>query len=99
MKKSNPLNLNKLQLKTLALLQECANETKKNVSDIEVTLHSLPQPHGDHFHVGNKLVMSKDATGLSNPSVWKALERKGLISGKYPIPVTITKTGLNYEIK
>ena len=30
----------------------------------EATILGIPHPHGDHFHVGAKLVMSRDATGL-----------------------------------
>jgi hypothetical protein len=45
-----------------------------------VALSRLPRPHGDHFHVGAALVLAKDASGLGNPAVFGALERKGLVA-------------------
>ena len=97
--KNNPLRLNNLQLKTLTLLQQLAVFQKSSElnRDDEVTIDGLPQPHGNHFHIGDKLVMSKNATGLFNPSVWKALERKGLVYGRFPMTVTLTSKGLSYE--
>jgi hypothetical protein len=99
MAKSNPLKLNPLQLKTLVLFQELARhaETATRLDNGEAFLSSLPHPHGDHFHVGARVVLSRDATGLSNPSVWSALERKGLIRGSFPMAVTVTALGLTYE--
>ena len=62
-----------------------------------VALRYLPDPHGDHFHVGHAVVMSRDATGLSNPAVYGALERKGLIEqGPGGAPV-LTSAGLAYR--
>ena len=78
----NPLKLNPLQAKTLALLQELARQPSfANPPDAEgtVLLRYLPEPHGDHFHIGHAVVRSSDATGLSNPAVYGALARKGLI--------------------
>ena len=43
-----------------------------------------PDPHGDHFHLGEAVVATRDASGLRNPAVWVALERKGLIRSMYP---------------
>lgn len=98
--KKNPLKLNPLQLKTLTLLQELGRspETSSRLPDNdEVFLSALPQPHGDHFHLGHRVVRSRDATGLANPAVWAALERKGLIRGMFPAAVTLTKAGQEYE--
>ncbi|HLO76227.1 MAG TPA: hypothetical protein VK196_07210 [Magnetospirillum sp.] len=97
--KINPLKLNPLQAKTLVLFQELAKspETSQITESGEKVLTSLPQPHGNHFHVGAKVVMTKDATGLSNPAAWAALERKGLIRGSFPYAVTLTVEGQNYD--
>lgn len=78
----NPLKLNALQLKTLAILQEVArggDGASEALEDGSVALNRLPHAHGDHFHVGAAVVRSKDATGLGNPAVFGALRRKGLI--------------------
>jgi hypothetical protein len=98
--KKNPLKLNPLQLKTLTLLQELARspETSQPLPDSEdVFISALPRPHGDHFHVGRRVVLSRDATGLTNAAVWTALERKGLIKGVFPAAVTLTRAGLDYD--
>jgi hypothetical protein len=95
----NPLKLNALQLKTLALFQELARhpESSTRLEDGDVFLSHLPQPHGNHFHVGSKVVASRDATGLGNPAVWTALERKGLITCSFPMVVTLKPAGQTYE--
>ena len=97
--KPNPLKLNPLQLKTLVMFQELARHprTSTPLPDGEVFLSALPHPHGDHFHVGGKVALSKDASGLANPSVWAALERKGLIRANFPHAVTLTIPGQAYE--
>lgn len=95
----NPLNLNGLQLRTLTLLQELArlpDYSRPGEEPGSVVLTRLPQPHGDHFHVGEAVVASRDATGLRNPAVWTALERKGLIRSSPPTAI-MTPTGLGYE--
>jgi hypothetical protein len=97
--KRNPLNLNPLQLKTLTLLQEVAKLAGKPAADEaagSVAISELPHPHGDHFHLGEAVVAARDATGLRNPSVWAALERKGLIGVK-PDTVIVTALGLDYD--
>jgi hypothetical protein len=96
----NPLNLNALQLKTLTLLQELARLAGKPAAENEpggVAITELPHPHGDHFHLGQSVVAAKDATGLRNPSVWAALERKGLIRPKLPEAVILTEAGQQYD--
>src|SRR6266478_4953661 len=70
--KKNPLNLNTLQLKTLTLLQELARlpgHSRPGEEPDSAVITSLPHPHGDHFHLGDALVASRDATGLRNPAV------------------------------
>jgi hypothetical protein len=98
MKKLNPLKLNALQMKTLVLFQELARypETGSPQQTGEVFLSALPHPHGDHFHIGRKVVASRNATGLHNQAVWAALERKGLIRGNFPLALSVTPEGLNY---
>src|SRR6266700_7718662 len=98
--KHNPLNLNPLQLKTLTLLQELARIAGKPPPEGEpdgIALTQLPNPHGDHFHLGEAVVAARDATGLRNPAVWAALERKGLIIPKLPEAVVLTAIGQEYE--
>lgn len=98
--KINPLKLNALQLKTLTLLQAIAkldNFSKDGETPGERLVTSLPHAHGDHFHLGDATVAGKDATGLSNPAVWTALERKGLVKTDFPKAATITAAGIAYE--
>jgi hypothetical protein len=98
--KRNPLNLNPLQLKTLTLLQELARIAGKPASEDDaggVAITELPHPHGDHFHLGDAMVAARDATGLRNPAVWAALERKGLIRPKLPEAVILTPLGQEYD--
>jgi hypothetical protein len=94
------LKLNPLQLRTLALLQEMAHHPALSTpipETDEILLARIPPPHGDHFHIGDKLVMARDASGLHNPSVWLALERKGLAKGSFPYALTLTRQGLDYD--
>ena len=98
--KKNPLNLNPLQLKTLALFQELARYPELASTDPEtgeVFVSQIPHPHGNHFHIGRKVVSSSDATGLSNQAVWVVLDRKGLIRSNFPDAVVLTKDGLDYD--
>jgi len=97
--KKNPLSLNTLQLKTLTLLQELAHlpdHSRPGEEPDSVVITSLPYPHGDHFHLGQALVASRDASGLRNTAVWTALERKGLIR-TLPDCAVLTPLGLGYE--
>ena len=98
--KSNPLGLNPLQRKTLALLQELARDPdciQKDALTGAVKVVRFPVIHGNHFHVGESVVMSKDANGLTNEAVWKALERKGLAVSEFPYSISLTQAGLEYD--
>ena len=98
--KRNLLNLNPLQLKTLTLLQALArlpDHASPADEDGAILVAGLPRPHGDHFHVGEAVVLSRDATGLANPAAWTALERKGLIKSRYPDAAVLTTSGLAYD--
>ena len=97
--KKNPLSLNALQLKTLTLLQELARLREYSGPGEEpgTIMVRPPEPHGDHFHLGGAVVTTRDASGLRNPAVWAALERKGLIRSLYPNGAVVTPLGLDYE--
>ena len=96
----NPLKLNPLQAKALTILQELVRQpgfAAPPEADGSVQIRVLPQPHGDHFHVGSAVVRSSDATGLFNPAVYGALTRKGLVlQGPRGLPV-LTPSGLAYD--
>ncbi|HJS32499.1 MAG TPA: hypothetical protein VJ924_10910 [Alphaproteobacteria bacterium] len=99
-KKHNPLNLNPLQLRTLTLLQALAELPGHGTAADEpgaFMVSNLPQPHGDHFHLGNWAVLARDATGLANPAAWVALERKGLIKSMFPMGCVVTAAGMGYD--
>lgn len=96
--KRNPLNLNPLQLRTLTLLQALARLPDHGKPDGDGTLvQNLPHPHGDHFHLGDAVVATRDASGLFNQAAWVALERKGLIRSMFPDAAVVTEAGLAYE--
>lgn len=99
MAKKNPLNLNPLQLKTLTLMQHLATQPghSREAAEGGIEIRGIPEPHGDHFHLGDAVVMSRDATGLANEAAWVALERKGLILSRYPIGAVLTAKGLEYD--
>ncbi len=99
--KANPLKLNPLQRRTLTLLQVLAEQADDSARDPEtgaVAVGPLPDPHGDHFHLGPWIVMRADATGLRNQGVMMALIRKGLVA---PVPgaggLALTTAGQGYE--
>lgn len=93
-----PSRLNALQAKTLTLLQEIARHPMFAEPGPEgaVVIRMLPDAHGDHFHIGSRVVLGRDATGLHNPSVHIALERKGLIDlvGR---DIVLTPAGQAYD--
>ena len=97
--KRNSLNLNALQLRTLTLLQELARLPDYSRPGDElgsVVIAGLPVAHGDHFHIGEAVVASHNATGLRNPAVWRALERKGLVR-HLPDGAVLTPLGIGYD--
>lgn len=98
--KRNPLKLNGLQLRTLTVLQELARSPESSTASEgsgEALITLIPQPHGNHIHVGHGVALVKDASGLWNQAVWHALERKGLARARFPIAITLTAEGLAYE--
>lgn len=98
--KKNPLKLNKLQQRTLALAQVLAADpqsSETNAETGEATLLQLPHVHGNHVHVGPYTVSAKDASGFSNPAVWSVLERKGLARAEGLVCVVLTKEGRDYD--
>jgi hypothetical protein len=96
----NPLKLNPLQCKTLVILQQLARTAgaaEAPAEDGSVALRGMPHAHGNHFHLGDAVVSSKDASGLGNPAVFGALLRKGLVrAGDNGMPV-VTAEGLAYD--
>jgi len=98
--KKNPLNLNSLQLKTLTLLQELARlngEPAPEEPDGHILVSGMPHAHGDHFHMGEAVVATRDASGLANEAVWVVLARKGLIKSHFPIAAIMTPAGMAYD--
>lgn len=98
--KNNPKRLNPLQLRTLTILQQLARYPESSTTNGktgEVMINNLPHPHGNHFHCGDAVVASKDASGLRNEAVWKALERKGLARSFFPLGIALTAEGVGYE--
>jgi hypothetical protein len=94
------IRLNPLQTKTLALMQELARHRETSMLDEktgEVVVTHMPHPHGDHVHVGDYVVSTKDVSGFSNEAVWVALERKGLARSHFPVAITLTRAGLEYD--
>lgn len=98
--KRNPLKLNKLQLRTLTLVQVLAKDESTATRDDatgDTTLTHLPHAHGDHVHIGAFSVSARDASGFGNPAVWTALERKGLARPGTDGAVILTSLGLEYD--
>lgn len=96
--KKNPLKLNKLQLRTLTLLQVLARQEGMSNTIAEtgdVVIMQLPHAHGDHVHIGPFVVSARDISGFSNPAVWTALMRKGL--ARTDSPPTLTAEGAVYD--
>jgi hypothetical protein len=100
LKKSNPLKLNPLQLRTLTVLQALAatdGAGEPGPAEGEYTIQRFPGRHADHFHIGEFVVSGSDATGLFNESVWNALARKGLARSEWPAALIMTAAGLTYD--
>src|ERR1051326_2175872 len=95
-----PLTHTPPQLRSLTLLREMARLHGKPAEEDDtggLAITQLPNPHGDHFHLGEAVVAARDATGLRNPAVWTALQRKGLIRPKLPQAVILTALGQEYD--
>jgi len=84
--RQNPAKLNPLQLRTLTLLQAIARipGASNKLAGGDILITQFPHAHGDHFHLGDAVVASRDATGLENQAVWNALNRKGMIKAEWP---------------
>lgn len=98
--KKKTIKLNSLQQRTLALFQVLASRPESSIVNGEtgeVTVSYLPEPHGDHVHIGHFVVSGQDASGFANEAVWRALERKGLITSNFPLQATLTKQGLAFD--
>jgi hypothetical protein len=98
--KRNPLKLNKLQLRTLALVQVmCDDPTMARLDEEsgEATIIRMPHAHGDHMHVGQYVVSSREASGLSNTAVWNAFARKGIARRGDGGEIIITAEGIAYD--
>jgi hypothetical protein len=100
MAKKNPLKLNPLQLRTLAILQQMArspNHAQPGDQEGSVMVTNFPHAHGDHFHVGDAVVLARDASGLANPNVFTILERKGLLRSLHPMGAVLSAEALAYD--
>ncbi len=98
--KKNPLKLNKLQLRIVTLAQLLAQDpdlAQRDEATGAITLLQIPHAHGDHLHIGQFTVSTREASGLSNPAVWSALVRKGLARIDGPIAITLTAEGVSYD--
>ncbi len=94
------ISLNSLQSRTLALFQELAKSPKTSShvegSD-EIAIALMPEPHGNHVHIGRFVVSAKEASGFSNEKVWTALERKGLARSDFPFKIILTRKGQEFD--
>ncbi|MPZ09876.1 MAG: hypothetical protein GEU89_06640 [Kiloniellaceae bacterium] len=100
MAKKNPLKLNALQLKTLAILQQMArspNHAQPGDEEGSVLVINFPSAHGNHFHVGDAMVLARDASGLGNANVFAVLERKGLLRSLHPMGAMLSAEALAYD--
>ena len=100
MAKKNPLKLNALQLKTLTLLQQMArspDHAQPGDDEGSVFVSNFPAAHGDHFHVGDAVVLARDASGLGNANVFAILERKGLLRSMFPLGAMLNAEALTYD--
>ena len=96
----NPLKLNKLQRKSLAVLQMIAAQeesSRPGPREGEVSIERLPTPHGDHLHLGPYVLQGRETAGLMNPAVWSALLRKGLVREFGEDGLAVTPAGLDYD--
>src|SRR3546814_15147418 len=99
MAKKNPLKLNALQLKTLAILQQMARSPEHAQPGDEegsMLVTNFPAAHGNHFHVGDAVVLTRAASGLANASVFVVLERTGLLRSLHPLGAMLTAAAPAY---
>lgn len=99
-KKTKPVKLNSLQSKTLVILQILAKDSESSTDVAESKdrkITRLPHAHGNHMHVGEFVVSSKDASGLTNKSVWVALARKGMVRENWQDEIILTEEGLAFS--
>lgn len=99
-KQTKSVKLNPLQSKTLVILQILANDPESSAeldesNDRKIT--RMPHAHGNHMHVGEFVVSSKDASGLTNKSVWVALARKGMVRENWEEEIILTAEGLAFS--
>ena len=100
MAKKNPLKLNALQLKTLTILQQMArspDHAQPGDEEGSMMVTNFPMAHGNHFHVGDAVVLARDASGLGNANVFAILERKGLLRSMHPMGAILTAEALAYD--
>ncbi len=100
MPEAEKMKLNPLQTRTLALLQELANDpdVAAPTGTGGIAIAHMPHAHGDHVHVGRASVSARDASGLGNKAVWQVLERKGMIEVvEFPHRLILTAAGQKYE--
>ena len=98
--KKNPLKLNPLQLRTLAILQQMArspNHAQPGDAEGSVFVSNFPAAHGNHFHIGDAVVLARDASGLGNANVFAVLERKGLLRSMHPMGALLNAEALDYD--
>ncbi len=94
------IRLNALQCRTLALFQELAksSETSAAIDGADdISIMFMPEPHGNHVHIGRYVVSAKDASGFGNEKVWLALERKGLVKSEFPFRIILKKAGIEFD--
>lgn len=100
MPQPNPLNLHKLQLKTLSLLQAIARQPELAEDTAEggrvIPASSIPHAHGTRFQIAGSMVDARHARGLDKETIWKALEENGLAVSGWPDKITLTKAGQDY---
>ena len=100
MPKKNPLKLNALQLRTLTILQQLArspDHAQPGDEEGSVFVSNCPTAHGNHFHVGDAVVLARDASGLANANVFAILERKGLLRSMHPMGAMLSAEALTYD--
>src|SRR3546814_11668563 len=73
------------------------NHAQPGDEEGSVLVTNFPTAHGNHFHVGDAVVLASDAGGLGNPNVLAILERKGLLRSLHPMGALLTAEALAYD--